>query len=214
MILTEQQRAFFDLFGFLYLPGLFADDIAEISSNFDSLFEQYEKDVVEWVHEYHENRMRRFISRVTDKNDYLASLLEDSRIRAIASSLLGSDYECTGSDASIYDCGTLFHQDGHGVAKPQRINIKMALYLDPVDESTGAIRLIPGSHHTGDKFSRLLNTDLFIGRDKLGLRTEEVPATVLASTPGDLMLWNYRILHATAYGGNQRRMLALEFCEN
>lgn len=213
MTLSEHQRAFFEVFGFLYLPGLFADDIARISEHFDALFRQHEGDVVHWVHETHENRLRRFISRPTDKDEYLGSLVHDSRIREVAAFLLGSDYEFTGSDASIYDCGTVFHQDGHGVAKPQCLNLKMALYLDPVGESSGAIRLIPGSHHPGDKFSARLNRDLFLGKDKLGLQTEEVPATILSSTPGDLMMWDYRILHATSYGGNQRRMLALEFCE-
>jgi|AntAceMinimDraft_11_1070367.scaffolds.fasta_scaffold21466_1 hypothetical protein len=214
MTLTEQQKAFFQLFGYLYFPGLFADDVAELGKNFDELFEQRKQDIVDWVNEIHENKLRRFISGVTAKNDYFRDLLDDPRIVGIASSLLGSDYDFTGSDASIYNCGTLYHQDGHGVAKPQCVNMKIALYLDPVDESSGAIRLIPGSHHPGDKFSGQLNKDLFLGRGvKLGLRTEDVPATVLASTPGDLVLWDYRILHATAYGGNQRRMFAMEFCE-
>lgn len=210
MTLTEQQKAFFDIFGFLYLPGLFANDIDEISGQFDALFVENHDDVVEWVHEFHDNRMRRFISAVTEKSDYFAGLLEDSRIREVTTHVLGSGYTFTGSDASIYDCGTRFHQDGHTITDDSR-NIKIALYLDPIDDSTGAIRLIPGSHHRGDKFSGLLNRDLFLGGDKLGLEMEDVPAMVLPSTPGDLLLWDYRLLHATAYGGNQRRMLALEF---
>lgn len=215
MMLTEQQKVFFQLFGYLYLPGLFADDIADIAIKFDELFDTRKEEVVDWVHEIHENKLRRFITQATDKNEYLKGLLSDPRIVGIATELLGEDYDFNGSDASIYHCGTVFHQDGHGVAKPHRVNLKMALYLDPIDASTGAIRLIPGSHHPGDKFSGQLNKDLFLGRGvKLGLKTEDVPATVLASTPGDLMMWDYRILHATSYGGNERRMFALEFSEH
>ncbi|MEM9254943.1 MAG: phytanoyl-CoA dioxygenase family protein [Pseudomonadota bacterium] len=210
MVLEQQQKAFFDLFGFLYLPGLFVDKIEEISRHFDALFEDNPEDVIEWVHEFHDNRMRRFISAVTEKDAYIADLIRDQRIAEIAGCLLGKGYSFTGSDASIYDCGTRFHQDGHSVKDDSR-NIKMALYLDPIDSASGAIRLIPGSHHRGDTFSGILNRDLFLGGDKLGLETEDVPATVLPSNPGDLVLWDYRILHATSYGGNQRRMLALEF---
>lgn len=210
MTLSEQQKAYFELFGYLYLPGLFADEIQEISRQFDALFEDNPDDVVEWVHEFHDNRMRRFISAVTEKSDYVAALVRDQRICDVANFVLGKGYEFTGSDASIYDCGTKYHQDGHTITDDST-NIKMALYLDPIDATTGAIRVIPGSHHRGDRFSGLLNRDLFLGGDKLGLATEDVPATVLASEPGDLILWDYRLLHATAYGGNQRRMLAFEF---
>jgi ectoine hydroxylase-related dioxygenase (phytanoyl-CoA dioxygenase family) len=210
MTLGEHQRMFFNLFGFLHLPGLFADEIQEISRQFDTVFDDHPDDVVEWVHEFHDNRMRRFISSVTQKNTYIANLVRDHRISDLAGFLLGQDYTFTGSDASIYDCGTKYHQDGHSIKDNSR-NIKMALYLDPIDSSTGAIRVIPGSHHRGDKFSGRLNRDLFLGGDKLGLTTEEVPATVLPSSPGDLILWDYRLLHATAYGGNQRKMLAFEF---
>ncbi|PLW84584.1 hypothetical protein C0029_18380 [Halioglobus japonicus] len=142
----------------------------------------------------------------------MEGLLGDARICEIASELLGEGYAFRVSDCSIYDCGTQFHRDSYG-ADLSFTNIKMALYLDPLDAQSGAIRVIPGSHHPGSAFTRLLNQHVDSGFGDLNLDTDEVPATVLASQPGDLLLWNYRLMHATSYGGNQRRMLALEFSE-
>jgi ectoine hydroxylase-related dioxygenase (phytanoyl-CoA dioxygenase family) len=212
MRLTEQQINFFEVFGYLRLPGVFADDIPMINKHFDAVFERNEDDVVSWVHETHENRMRKFVTSATEKDEYLASMLDDSRIQHVANTLLGEGYLFTGSDVSIYDCGTLYHQDGIDCEFPDKLNIKMALYLDEIDERTGAVRVIPGSHHRGDQFSGLLIKN-WMGTDKLELATEDMPATVLPNSPGDLMLWDYRIMHATSYGGNQRRMLAFEFSQ-
>jgi Phytanoyl-CoA dioxygenase (PhyH) len=210
--LTEQQLRFFDVFGYLSLPGIFADEIDKISAHFDMLFQSRSDEVVDWVHETHENRLRRYITKATEKDAYLASLLNDHRITGAATSILGDTYIFTGSDASIYDCGTTFHQDGITTAKPKSINIKMALYLEALDGTSGALRVIPGSHHTGDKFFGKL-TKSWMAEEFLRMRTEDVPAAILPSMPGDLLLWDYRLMHATAYGGNQRRMLALEFAE-
>jgi hypothetical protein len=211
MMLTEKQIAFFKIFGFLKLGGLFADDVHEISDQFDEVFRQYADEVVDWVHATHENRLRRVLPAATQKNAYLASLLDDARVQGIATALLGSAYQFRGSDVSIYDCGTIIHQDADA-SNPIGRSIKMALYLDEVDESTGAIRLLPGSHHRGDQYFSLLCKN-WLGPDVLGLATDEYPAVVLPSSPGDLLLWDYRVMHGTAYGGNQRRMLALEFSE-
>jgi len=208
--LTEQQINFFEIFGYLSLPGIFADEIDKISAHFDMLFQSRSDDVIDWVHETHENRLRRIITDATEKDAYLASLLNDHRITGAATSILGDDYIFRGCDASIYDCGTTFHQDGIDTAKSKSINIKMALYLEAIDGTSGALRVIPGSHHTGDKFFGKL-TASWMANEFLRMRTEDVPAAILPSTPGDLLLWDYRLMHATAYGGNQRRMLALEF---
>lgn len=209
MTLTEKQIAFFKIFGYLKFAGLFADDIHEISNQFDAVFRQYDDEVVNWIHATHENRLRRVLPAATQRNAYLASLLDDPRIQGIATSLLGGAYQFKGSDVSIYDCGTIIHQD----ADPSNLDgksIKMALYLDEVEESSGAIRVLPGSHHRGDQYSSLLCKN-WLGPDVLDLATDEYPAVVLPSSPGDLLLWDYRVMHGTAYGGNQRRMLALEF---
>jgi hypothetical protein len=214
--LTEHQLRFFDVFGFLRLPGLFADDISRISERFESVYQRHAGDVVEWVHATHENRMRRFIPKFLERDEYLRALLDDPRITGIASSLLGRPYRVNGSDGSIYDCGTLYHSDGYG-ADMSVLNIKMALYLDPVDASSGAIRVLPGTHHDKDAFSFKLNDLLYRNMESapeaFGASISELPSHVLVSEPGDLLVWNYRLLHASCYAGNRRRMIAVEFSQ-
>jgi hypothetical protein len=214
--LTEHQRRFFDVFGFLRLPGLFADDISRIGEQFDAVYARHAGDVVEWVHATHENRMRRFIPMFLERDEYLRSLLDDPRVTGIAKALLGEPYRVNGSDGSIYDCGTLYHSDGYG-ADMSVLNIKMALYLEPVDASSGAIRVLPGTHHHEDAFSRKLHEVLYRNMESspeaFGASITQVPSHVLASEPGDLLLWNYRLLHASCWAGNRRRMIAVEFSQ-
>ncbi len=210
--LDEEQLRFFEVFGFLRFPGLFADEIAAITESFGDIYQRHANEVVEWVHPTHENRMRRFIPNFIERDEQLAGLLHDHRVTGTARALMGDDYTFRGSDGSIYDCGTVYHRDSYG-ADLSFCNVKMALYLDPIDANSGAIRLIPGSQHMQDQFTKLLNQNLLNPAKRLALATEEVPATILCSEPGDLLLWDYRVLHATSYGGNQRRMLALEFSE-
>jgi hypothetical protein len=209
-MISDQQREFFHTFGFLRFPSLFRADVEQINRAFEQIFLEHADTVVEWVHETHENRMRRFIADATEKSAVLAALLTDARIEGIASDLMGANYSFRGSDCSVYDCGTLFHRDAYG-ADPACLNIKMALYLDPVNAGSGALRVIPGSHHKGDNFVRALNQRVASGFRDLGLSTDQVPAAILDSEPGDLILWNYRLIHATNYEGNRRRMLAMEF---
>ena len=45
-------------------------------------------------------------------------------------------------------------------AKSLVVHIKTAIYLDPLTAETGALRVIPGSHHLADKFSQLVRVDL------------------------------------------------------
>ena len=38
------------------------------------------------------------------------------------------------------------------------MSIKTAFYLDPVTRDTGCLRVIPGSHHVGDRFGDALES--------------------------------------------------------
>ena len=208
--LSDQQINYFNVFGYLKLPGLFADEIANIQERFTSIFENHDKEIVNWNHPTHENRDRRFIPRFLEKDKELGELLGGQRVKAIMNSVIGEAYKYRASDGSIFDCGTLFHQDSFG-ADPKSLNIKCGLYLDKVDESSGALRVIPGSHHAGDKYRRLLNKNVIETSTAFGRPIDEIPVAVLDSNPGDLLLWDYRILHAACYRGNERRMIAMEF---
>lgn len=212
LVLTQHQVDFFKVFGYLKLPGLFAKEIADIQQSFAAVFKQHSQDIVDWTHPTHENRNRQFISPFLEKDPLLNTLIEDSRTQSILSKIIGEDYLYRSSDGSIFNCGTLFHRDSYG-ANLQYLNIKMGLYLDEVDEQSGALRVIPGSHHSGDKYCRSLNRNLIETPTAFDRPINELPVSILASKPGDLLLWDYRIIHGACYRGNSRRMIAIEFSE-
>lgn len=48
----------------------------------------------------------------------------------------------------------------------------------------------------------------------LAVSGSDIPAAVLASEPGDVVVFDFNILHSAWGGSNRRRMLALGFCEH
>ena len=110
-----------------------------------------------------------------------------------------------------------WHADFDGL-KPRRLSIKIAFYLDPVDADTGCLRVIPGSHHGTDGYGRALEEgapDLYadITEDVWGVAGKDVPAWALASEPGDMLLFNHALKHASYGGSTRRRMLSMDFEE-
>ena len=94
--------------------------------------------------------------------------------------------------------------------------IKMAFYLDPVKENTGALRVIPGSHKTNDTFANLLQSHLKStdGNPSLfGITGDKIPAVALESNPGDILVFNHNIKHSSWGGSDRRRMFCMNFSE-
>ena len=86
--------------------------------------------------------------------------------------------------------------------------MKFAFYLDPVDATSGALRLIPGSHQQA--FHEQLRASL----PALDLAVADVPAYVCASHPGDVVAFNMRCWHASHGGATGRRMSTCVYFPN
>ncbi len=211
--LSEAQKAFFGAFGFLLLPGLFADDIAELTAAFEDVFER--NPAFESHEDLHFNDRRMIITGVARQHPRLDALYGDPRVIDIVSTLISPDYVTCESDASLFYCDTSWHADTFG--SPLNVyHVKLSFYLDPLVASTGAIRMIPGTHKYDSPYARLL-------RDKLsdhaaierffGVEPQEVPAWALETRPGDLVVWNMAILHASFGGDERRRLFSLNFKE-
>lgn len=93
--------------------------------------------------------------------------------------------------------------------KPPRVFYKMALYLDPVTATSGALRVIPGSQHYGDHFAEALQASLRTSQDVLGIHGSQVPAIALESNPGDVVVFNQNTKHSAWGGSNRRRMFTI-----
>ena len=211
--LTTQQVNFFETFGFLMLPGLFADDIEEITAGFEEVFANHES--WELTEDIHLNQPRKIIQGVLEQAEDAPKLYRDPRVVGTITSLLGPGYEVAPSDGSLFYCDSSWHSDTYG-APMSRHMAKISLYLDPLSAETGAIRMMPGTNFFQSVYARTLRrdfTDVDGPEEVFGVAREDIPAYVLESEPGDAVVWDYRTIHASFGGRQRRRLLSLNFKE-
>jgi hypothetical protein len=208
--LTPQQMAFMDVFGYLVFPGLLRDRIDRITAEFEGVFAAHGGG---HSGKPHDGTARSCIVPFIDQSDYLSSLIDDPRVDGIFASLCGEDYNYLGSDGNFYVGDTNWHSDtdwsGKARGKPPRVFYKMALYLDPVEAASGALRVIPGSQRYGDRFAEDLQAVLRNAPETLGLHGSQVPAIALRSEPGDVVVFNQNTKHSAWGGSNRRRMFTI-----
>ncbi|HYE06254.1 MAG TPA: phytanoyl-CoA dioxygenase family protein [Planctomycetota bacterium] len=190
--------AFFQAFGYLALPGALAGDYGWISDE----FEQVWRDRPDIRHDGSQRTM--FPALFIAQRPRLTALLEHPAVVAIADALLGEGWSLYGGDGNFYSGDTGWHSDcGPAQWQPKTTlrHLKIAFYLDPLTADTGALRVIPGSHHFGDRYADLLENGALSGRPG-----QSIPAQALPITPGDLIAFDHRLKHA-AFGGAQRRRM-------
>ena len=206
--LTAEQMAYFETFGFLSFPGLLADCVDKIIEEFENIWAAHGGG---HHGSEHQGAARSAILPFLDESEYLSSLLDDHRIHDIAFSICGDDFNYTSSDGNLYVGDTGWHSDGYGT-RPV-ISIKIAFYLDPVTGDTGALRVIPGSHRVGEPYADALERS--VGRDDsaFGMHGSHVPAHAIETTPGDVLVFNHSIKHASFGGSKRRRMYTMNFSE-
>jgi hypothetical protein len=208
MNLSDQQRAFFQTFGFLAFPGLFAREAAAIAEAFEDVWQRHGGG---HAGKPHDGKARSALAPFIDQDERLCALLDDPRIIAIAAGLLGDDFNYRGSDGNYYVGDTSWHSDGwrtNGM-----LHIKMAFYLDPVGPTSGCLRVIPGSAFTADGYAQALQASSRTCQDAWGVQGRDVPAVALETRPGDLLLFDHNTKHASFGGGERRRMFTINLCQ-
>ncbi len=207
--LTEQQLSFFRTFGYLSFPGLMTDRIEEIQSEFETVWEMHGGG---HNGKPHDEKARSCIVPFIDQSEVLCTLLDDPRILGTAYSILGDDFNYTGSDGNFYVGETRWHSDG--ARKPEDpMYIKIAFYLDHLTRDTGALRVIPGSHLLGDGYADALSNRIGNSQEQWGLHGRDIPAAVLETHPGDLVMFNHNTKHAAFGGGVRRRMFTINLSQ-
>ena len=196
MKLSHTQKRFFDDFGYLALPGLMENEVPWIVEEFERVF--HEAGVV------HDGTARSSVGRFIERSERLCALLDNPGVDGLLAGLLGEDYNYLGSGGEMYVGDGLWHPDCHG---DPVVQVKWAMYLDPLTPETGALRLVPGSHRQG--WQGNLDT-----RALWGIGMEEVPCVVPDNRPGDVIVFNQMTLHNALGGGNRRRMLNLTACSS
>ena len=159
-MLTSQQKAHFDAFGFIALRQLYSpDEVDIITREFDTAM------LEERGGKPFDGREKCVVINWYEGRPSVEYLTTDERIRGPIERLLGPGYTLDQhNDGALRVGDTEWHPDlgwdatiPEGENDPERIagrrgrhhyipSIKVAFYLDPVGKETGALRIIPGAH--------------------------------------------------------------------
>lgn len=217
--ITDQQKFFFDVFGFIKLPGFFRDEFKWIENEFDTLMRDNFKG--------HPKDRNKFLPQALDNSETLCSILELEKVHQLFGKLLGENFLYKGSDANEFLGSSPWHRDYLIRTRA----CKMLIYLDETQEHTGALRVIPGTHFVDDAFSQMLGAALtwpeaphLGGFDEKSMlppfnnptvfgENKFLPQTVISTKPGDAIVFNHNIIHCTnaAQKPRKRRLLGLHF---
>lgn len=213
--LTAAQIHYFNTFGYLRLPGLFKPDIARLTEGFEDVFREHGQEAMDYRVALHNNERRVNMMGIVERSEKMRWLLDDARVHAILAPLFRTPYGYTGSDGNLFYCESSWHYDSFGAPLDIR-HIKLSFYLDPLTAETGAIRVIPGTHHYHDVFSQMTREALYTPEEivaNVGVEPSAIPSVPLATEPGDLVCWDFRTQHASFRGDARRRLFSLSFRE-
>ena len=141
MIIKNNQKAYFDTFGFLFLKNLFTqNEIIRMASASEEIFELNED-----VDKNGAQQIVPFIERSTE----LTRFILDPRIYQVVTNLLGEDFLWVASEGNLTTkTYHEWHPDRTGTQNQIEFKrLKVMFYLNPVTKDTGCLRIIPGSHH-------------------------------------------------------------------
>lgn len=158
-MLTEEQCAHFNVFGFVVIQQLFPPDEMEV------IVREFEAALLEDRDgQPFDGKWRQMVPDWFLKRPAVNSLLDDERVCGPIEQLLGPGFsKNAGNDGNFYVGDTGWHADlgwdpqiPGGKNDPHRLagnmwahflpGIKVAFYLDPVRGDTGCLRVIPGAH--------------------------------------------------------------------
>ncbi len=200
MKLTEHQVNFFRTFGFYIFRQLFSpEELKRYSDEFDQGLDRWIEGGV------HNRKDRIFALFMYEWTPYICSLIDDPRFVETAEQLLDKPVIGNSTNGNYYVGDTQWHHDG-ATPDPDCGGVKFAIYLEPLDPSTGALRVIPGSHR--EPLHSALSRDTV---SAIGVRPEDVPAYVCRSEPGDVVAFHSAIWHAAFGGSDHRRMGTVQY---
>jgi hypothetical protein len=212
MILADWQKREFATLGFLILPQLFSPaEIERIEAEYETGRVQMTalglrpvgvRGQLNW-------------SNLRPNAPTLSALPEDERLAGVAEQLLGPE-ACLFHFNSNQFVGseTEWHRD---VKVSQFRGLKFGLYLQPLRADNGALRVIPGSHLPcfSAALDRLQLAGVNIGEDPSylplsGKTVGDFPCYVCATNPGDMIVFDLRLWHAS-WGGGNRSLVSSDF---
>jgi phytanoyl-CoA dioxygenase PhyH len=205
-MVTDQQVDHYQTFGFVVLPGYLDErGTAELRDELDrALRDGYGVDFDDrqdwWGHAL--PMMSRQRTRIS------LALVEDDRFFAAARRLLDAPVLPTYAEGNLLFGEAGFHTDC-GTGTP---GVKFVAYLEPLTAATGALRLMPGSHHPD--FSAAIDAwdarNPAMDTEQLRQKITDLPCHAAETRPGDVIAFNWHTWHASI-GGRDRRQWTISY---
>ena len=208
VMLTKEQLAYFDTFGFLFLKQAFsADEMTALISAAEEVWKANPPPQQDG-----EQRLNYFVER----HPALSQLVIDERIYPAVGQLMGRDFVWAGSEGNISGLSQIKWHPDRKYYNPDEerfvdfAQMKVMIYLQTVTRDSGCLRVIPGSHRM--PYHKALGPqELDPDAQPFGLAPEDIPCVYLESEPGDVILFNHMMWHSQFGGREQRRYIALKF---
>ena len=137
----------------------------------------------------------------------LCALLDDARIIGLCNEVLGEDFNYASGDGNPHSGDTGWHPDGNW---NQLFAVKIVLPR-PTRARQRRLRVLPGSHHP-DHFCPCTAYRPEQCTGALWRRTARYTGQPSVETqPGDLVIFNHDLYHASFGGSTRRRMFTMNF---
>lgn len=133
-----------------------------------------------------------YVPMMTAETPVSLALLD--RAEAVATALLGGPVLPTRAKGVRYFGDTPWHTDPDSALA----SVGFLAYLEPVGVESGALRVLPGSHHP--EFGEAVRA-----MGSAGLTGLPLPYYVVATEPGDMILLDEHLFHASLGGGIRRQ---------
>lgn len=211
-MLTPAQIQHFQTFGYLLLRQTFsAPEMAQITSEADALFQQ------DLASNGEQPLGSQHVVPFIERRQDLARLAEDDRIFLPMQQLLGPGFVWGGSEGNKGSFNESrdhqWHSDRAGQIDLAYLRIKIMVYLQTMTRDSGALRVLPGSHHP-DFHKRLLplqGQGPETCRAAFGVAGEQLCGVPLEVVPGDVVIFDHYLYHAVYGKSDARRYLAMKF---
>ena len=203
-MLTPLEIQHFRTFGYVVLRGWLAEpEAASLAEEIDrALQDAYGPKLAERPHrggvEGH-----RLPMMSAARTPLSLGLVTDDRFVGTAAQLLGRPALPTFAEAVLYFGEAGLHTDS-GIPVS---GVKFVTYTEPLEARTGALRLLPGSHHRDFAGSVWTWNRAARGEGSAGLRShlEHTPLVVAETRPGDVVAFDLFSFHASVYGSDRRQ---------
>ena len=203
-MLSAEQIAHFETFGFLVLRQLFtADEMSIMRREAGEIFEEDRGSTPVAETES--------IVQFFERKPYLSGLVDDNRVYNIGLDLLGPDFILQATSGTRLVGDTRWHAD-LTFDNPLR-SANVAFYTERLTRETGSLRVIPGSHRAGspDLLAPLRSSDGDPDSVPFGVPPSELPCYSYESDPGDVIVFQAQLLHASFGSQVARHMHVIAF---